>query len=147
MKPRRILPAILLIAAVSSSALWADTGLRPVDIAFETAGSDLTGSVTILSSGIPVRWRNDTLAAHRIRHDGCIADRACAFQSVTVPPHDSFMIAPLAAGRYPYHCALHPLMRGLLIVLSPEAAGAFPVVQHRGNDVPAAFLSAERRSR
>lgn len=37
------------------------------------------------------------------------------------PPKDSFVIAPLAPGKYSYHCELHPIMRGSPIVIESQA--------------------------
>jgi plastocyanin len=56
-----------------------------------------------------------------------MTDGVCAFQSLAVPPNASFMIAPLLPGRYTYHCELHPIMRGILIVLPPQLAGVSAV--------------------
>ena len=91
----------------------------PVEIAFETTAPYYQPRVAVVSAGTPVQWVNTTGSPHSVRHDGCVTDEPCAFQSIAVPPDSSFLIAPLPPGRYAYHCELHPLMRGTLIVLDP----------------------------
>lgn len=63
-----------------------------------------------------IRWNNPTGSTHTVRHDGCAKKGPCLFDSGAVPPHGSYTISGLAPGRYPYHCELHPIMRGELVV-------------------------------
>jgi len=72
----------------------------------------------------PVRWVNPTASPHTVRHDGCAHEGPCLFKSGPVHPEGSFTIEGLAPGRYPYHCELHPIMRGELIVggQTPDSA-------------------------
>ena len=76
-----------------------------------------------VGSGNPVRWDNPTPTHHTVTHNGCLEERtACLFDSGTVSPGSQFTIPGLPAGRYPYSCRIHPIMRGLLIVMdSPPA--------------------------
>lgn len=104
-----------------------DNRMTPAEITLESSAPYYEPRIAIVSAGVPLRWRNETASPHSIRHDGCLGDGICAFQSPALPPSDHFMIAPLPPGRYPYHCELHPVMRGVLIVLAAEGA-AFPVV-------------------
>ncbi len=101
-------------------------GIVSVDILFDTTAPYYEPHVATVSPDVPVRWRNPTASPHSVRHDGCATDGLCAFQSGAVPPNASFMIAPLSPGRYAYHCELHPIMRGMLVVLDPQAASAYP---------------------
>lgn len=65
----------------------------------------------------PVRWDNPTASPHTITHDGCVTEEGgCAFDSGSVPPGGAYTIPGLPPGKYPYHCRLHPIMRGTLIV-------------------------------
>ncbi|MER3423010.1 MAG: hypothetical protein C4293_07015 [Nitrospiraceae bacterium] len=64
-----------------------------------------------------IQWVNPTATPHSVRHDGCLTDDRCAFDSGAVPPDGSFTLTQLPPGRYPYHCQLHPIMRGELIVI------------------------------
>ncbi len=63
-----------------------------------------------------IRWNNPTASTHTVRHDGCAKKGPCFFDSGAVPPNGSYTIQGLAPGRYAYHCQLHPIMRGELIV-------------------------------
>jgi len=63
-----------------------------------------------------IRWNNPTASTHTVRHDGCAKKGPCLFDSGAVPPNGSYTISGLAPGRYPYHCELHPIMRGELVV-------------------------------
>jgi plastocyanin len=96
----------------------------PAEITFDSSAPYYQPQVAVVSPGVSVRWLNSTASPHSIRHDGCLTDGTCAFQSIAVPPDSSFSIAPLPPGRYTYHCELHPIMRGVLIVLDPGASAA-----------------------
>ena len=96
-------------------------GMPMVDIVFETTAPYYQPQVAIVSAGVPVRWSNPTASPHSIRHDGCLTDEGCAFSSIAVLPNDSFVVAPLPPGRYSYHCELHPIMRGILLVVESQA--------------------------
>lgn len=63
-----------------------------------------------------IQWHNLTASTHTVRHDGCAEKGPCLFDSGAVPPNGSYTISGLAPGRYPYHCELHPIMRGELVV-------------------------------
>jgi len=49
-------------------------------------------------------------------------------------PDGTFSIPSLPPGEYPYHCELHPVMRGTLVVVDPRA-------EHK--DITAAIEAAE----
>lgn len=63
-----------------------------------------------------ILWNNPTASTHTVRHDACVQKGPCLFDSGAVLPNGSYRIQGLAPGRYPYHCELHPIMRGELIV-------------------------------
>ena len=63
-----------------------------------------------------IRWTNPTASTHTVRHDGCAKKGPCLFDSGAVHPNGSYTIKGLAPGRYLYHCELHPIMRGELVV-------------------------------
>jgi plastocyanin len=108
---------------LTGSAVAAFAPAEPVEIAFETTSPYYQPRIAIVSAGTPVRWVNTTGSPHSVRHDGCLTDETCAFQSIAVPPDSSFLIAPLPPGRYGYHCELHPIMRGTLVVVGPVTRG------------------------
>ncbi|MDT7043582.1 cupredoxin domain-containing protein [Candidatus Nitronereus thalassa] len=74
-------------------------------------------------SQVPIHWRNPTASPHTVRHDDCANAGPCLFDSGAVPPNESFTITGLKPGRYPYHCELHPIMRGELIVTDSGIEG------------------------
>jgi plastocyanin len=122
----RLLVAIVLFCSgtlLIGIATPAFAAADPVEIAFETTSPYYQPPVAVVSAGTPVRWVNTTGSPHSVRHDGCLTDETCAFQSIAVPPDSSFLIAPLPPGRYAYHCELHPIMRGTLVVVDPLARG------------------------
>ncbi|MGA6826955.1 cupredoxin domain-containing protein [Nitrospira sp. NS4] len=107
----------LLVTGGAAAAAPAD----PVEITFESTSPYYLPRVAIVPAGTSIRWVNTTGSPHSVRHDGCLTDDACAFQSIAVPPDSSFFIAPLPPGRYAYHCELHPVMTGTLVVVDPSA--------------------------
>ena len=104
----------MMILAASAEATM--TSADSVEIMFETTSPYYQPKVALVPPGASIRWVNATASHHTVRHDGCLAEEACAFQSIAVPPDSDFAIAPLPPGRYAYHCELHPIMRGTLIV-------------------------------
>jgi plastocyanin len=80
----------------------------------------LPASATV-TTGTPVRWDNPTPTEHTITHDGCITDGPCAFDSGMMLPGGHYTLPSLPPGRYPYHCRIHPIMRGTLTVTDSAA--------------------------
>ena len=76
--------------------------------------------VATVPSGESIIWTNPTATHHSIRHDGCVEKGFCAFDSGSIPPNQAFEIPSLPPGTYAYHCTIHPIMRGVLHVQSPE---------------------------
>ncbi|UCE64292.1 MAG: hypothetical protein JSU59_03885 [Nitrospirota bacterium] len=69
-----------------------------------------------VSLGTVIRWENPTATHHTITHDGCRNGGYCAFDSGAIAPKGKFSLNSLAPGKYPYHCTLHPIMRGIVVV-------------------------------
>ena len=75
-----------------------------------------------VASGMPIRWDNPTPTHHTVTHSDCLKEeRPCLFDSGTVAPGGHFTVTGLPAGRYPYHCSIHPIMRGQLVVTDDPA--------------------------
>ena len=70
-----------------------------------------------VSHGTVIQWHNPTPTHHTITHDGCERGNRCLFKSDPIPPHGAFTVPGLPPGRYPYHCQLHPFMRGVITVV------------------------------
>lgn len=71
--------------------------------------------------GTVVRWENPTATHHTVTQDGCETKGPCLFDSGAIPPSGIFELPELPPGQYPYHCTLHPIMRGALIVTGPTS--------------------------
>lgn len=72
-------------------------------------------SVAQVPAQTTIEWANPTSLPHTVTHDGCPAG-PCAFDSGPVDPGALFSLPGLPAGRYPYHCSFHPVMRGVIVV-------------------------------
>jgi plastocyanin len=81
-------------------------------------------SNTTATPGAPIHWENRTAFYHAITYDGCVAGNSCAFESESIAPNAVYTLQGLPPGRYAYHCRLHPLMRGELVVIDPSATPA-----------------------
>jgi plastocyanin len=67
-------------------------------------------------AGVPIQWINATASSHTVQHDACGTDKPCMFDSGKIAPGETYTHPGLPPGRYPYHCQLHPIMGGTLIV-------------------------------
>ena len=74
-----------------------------------------------LSVGTPLTWKNRTQEPHTIVSDDCRFGNTCSFDSGFLGPNGRFSLPPLKPGRYPYHCGIHPFMRGLLTIHPPQS--------------------------
>ncbi len=72
-----------------------------------------------LRPGQTVQWQNRSMQAHTITHDRCGRSGGCVFHSGRLHPCEQFTVRDLAPGSYPYHCAIHPFMRGVIVVDRP----------------------------
>ena len=117
------IPPVLVGSAlcVTGQAAAATLMVAPADIMLESTSPYYQPAVAVVPHGTPIRWLNVTGSPHSVRHDGCAAEESCAFQSIAAPPDSSILIAPLPPGRYTYHCELHPVMRGTLVVIDQTA--------------------------
>lgn len=91
------------------------------EILIENASPYFSPSAATVTTGTPIRWDNPTPTEHTITHDGCITDGPCAFDSGTMPPNERYTVPSLPPGLYPYHCRVHPIMRGTLTVTNSAA--------------------------
>jgi plastocyanin len=70
-----------------------------------------------------VRWYNDDNAAAGGQYGGSngtihsiLADDIVSFSSGNITPRGTFEHTFATAGTYPYHCSIHPTMRGTITV-------------------------------
>lgn len=95
------------------------------EILMENGSPYYVPAAATVMSGTPIRWENPTSTHHTVTHNGCVNDQStCLFNSGTVPPGGQFTIQGLPPGRYAYHCGIHPIMRGQLIVTDDSSTPA-----------------------
>lgn len=113
MRVKRIV--ILMVSFLLTSSIV--VAAPPVQrITIETFFPYYSPTLVRIRSGTTITWENPTSNLHTITHDGCKTDEKCAFDSGPIGPHQTFTIQQLAPGYYPYHCSIHPIMRGVLVV-------------------------------
>ena len=88
-------------------------------ITIESESPYFQPAVVTATAGTAIRWENPTATHHTITHDGCITDDPCAFDSGSIGPNETYTVPGLPPGSYPYHCRLHPIMRGVLTMSDP----------------------------
>lgn len=74
----------------------------------------------VVWAGVPIQWSNATASPHTVQHDDCGTDKPCLFDSGKVAPGKTYTFPGLPPGRYSYHCQIHPIMGGTLIVEDPR---------------------------
>lgn len=80
----------------------------------------------IVWAGVPIQWINATASPHTVQHDTCGTEKPCLFDSGKIAPGQTYTLPGLPPGRYPYHCQLHPIMGGTLIVEDPKRKDSSP---------------------
>jgi len=124
MKRVLMLTAAALVLALPASSSAATTSVKIVSGAFQPA------TVTV-GSGDTVEWTNTTAGTHQIVSDDGI------FASGALAPGKSFSFTFKAAGKYPYHDGLHPLLKGSVTVNGPppavSLAAGLPIVKYGGS--------------
>jgi plastocyanin len=85
-------------------------------ITIENGSPYFSPPVATVTTGTPIRWDNPTPTEHTITHDGCISDGPCAFDSGMMLPSEHYTLPGLPPGHYPYHCRIHPIMRGTVTI-------------------------------
>lgn len=127
---KSIMFAFALLIAFASPSLaapnhkpLAETHSAPLPIVLEGSAPYYVPQVAVVPVGAGITWVNPTPSPHSIRHDGCLNFGACAFDSGAVKPDGTFSIHLLSPGTYHYHCELHPVMRGTVVVVDSPPKG------------------------
>ena len=120
--PLSILLSSLLIAGLA----WPTAATPPYTQIMIEDGSPYFAPVRAsVASGSPIRWQNPTPTDHTVTHNGCVEDgNHCFFDSGIIAPGEQFDIQGLPPGRYPYHCRIHPIMRGVLTVTDAASSSS-----------------------
>jgi plastocyanin len=88
----------------------------PFSITLDTWSPYYQPAVAVIPSHTPIQWFNPTASPHSVQHDGCLGAGQCLFDSGPIAADGRYTLPGLPAGRYSYHCELHPIMRGVLVV-------------------------------
>jgi plastocyanin len=99
--------AAVSTTAVAGSSSAAGTSATAAVITIKNFGFTTPSSV---SPGATITVRNDDSEDHTVTADsgGAFDDKA--------PPGTSTFTAPSKPGSYPFHCTIHPFMKGTLVV-------------------------------
>lgn len=65
----------------------------------------------VIKVGTTVAWSNDGVVVHTVT-----SNDDTSFDSKVIAPKASFSFTPKSAGRFAYHCAYHPWMKGMIVV-------------------------------
>ena len=107
--------AILVFPFPTEPILWASSP----QIAIQAEPPFFSPNHLKIRLDTPLTWLNQTREAHSIVADDCQSRSQCSFDSGVIRPDHQFVLTRLAPGSYPYHCGLHPFMRGVLTVHTP----------------------------
>ena len=91
------------------------------DIHIDTNPPFFSPNQLTISVGTPLTWKNRTQEPHTIISNDCRFGNTCSFDSGFLAPNARFTLPRLKPGRYPYHCGIHPFMRGLLTIHPPQS--------------------------
>ena len=105
------LPALLLLLAVAvgpaaTVSAASDPQVSIVDFAFQPATLTVT-------AGDTVTWSNTGMASHTTTSD------TGAWDSKPIASGGTFSFRFGTPGTFAYHCAIHPTMHGVIVVLAP----------------------------
>src|SRR6266404_3891307 len=81
------------------------------------------GDPLTINAGDTVTWTNNDSVTHEPVSD------TGAFDTGVIAPGNSASFKFASAGTYPYHCSIHPFMKGTIIVTAPAAPSA-PVLKN-----------------
>jgi len=106
--------SLLLVAVVAASSSAAFAG----DIATGTAAAtviviknmEFSPSALTVAPGTTVTWMNEDESPHTI------ADNGKAFRSAALDTNDRFSYTFAQSGEFTYHCTMHPMMVGKIVV-------------------------------
>lgn len=108
---------VLLLCLLSVLPLWAISS----NIHIQAEPPFFSPNNLAVTLGTSLTWKNYTHEAHSIVSDDCVRLSGCSFDSGVLRPDEGYSLPFLNPGRYPYHCGLHPFMRGLLTVYPAPA--------------------------
>lgn len=111
---------VLIVLSSSEAGMASMKGQRvlaPFTITIEGQSPYYQPAQPMVRSGVSVRWFNPTASLHTVTDDRCGRGRSCLFHSGPIGPNQQYTVPNLPPGRYPYHCELHPIMRGVITII------------------------------
>lgn len=113
---RSVLLVIVGLLVAAAAALYSPPA-RAQSAAVTIMDFQFSPQTMTVAVGTTVTWTNHGPSAHTTTSDTGVWD------SGTLAPGQSFSHTFNQPGTYPYHCAIHPFMKGTIVV---QAAGASP---------------------
>ena len=107
---------IFIIAFFTNGIVAEEARSDAVVITMEYWSPYYQPSKAVIQHGNQLQVVNNTSSVHTIRHDDCLHRSQCLFDTGVVRPNGRISFPDLPPGEYPYHCELHPIMRGTIIV-------------------------------
>ncbi len=83
----------------------------PSNVSVDIKGFTYSPPVLKVKTGTKVTWTNNDNVAHTVT-----SDSAGLFGSSTLSPGQSFSFTFTNTGSFSYHCAIHPMMKGSVVV-------------------------------
>jgi amicyanin len=122
--------AIVMIVLVISIAFAGCTGYQPSPGPATTPQTQVPGSNTVtiqnfafnppalsIAPGTTVTWINKDALDHEVISDASISNaEGGIFRSPVIPKDGSYSFTFTNQGTYPYHCSIHPSMKGTITV-------------------------------
>ena len=87
----------------------------------------------VVKTGTTVKWANMDSVTHDVTNDATGSIKEGELFSADIEPHTVFSYTFDKDGGYPYHCAIHPDMKGIIIVGTAvsnyriNSTGAYPI--------------------
>ncbi len=116
----RISPLYFLILIFSAAPVMLEA-TSSQDIAIYADPPFFSPNQLTIAMGTPLTWKNRTHEPHTIVADDCRRGSHCSFDSGFLGPNARYTLPQLTPGLYPYHCGIHPFMRGLLTIRPPQS--------------------------
>ena len=108
-----------ILIVLTLEGLTASAAAPRLQIKIEPTTPYFSPNTVTVVTGVSIHWENSTHMAHSIMSDTCLKGSQCVLDSGIIPPNRIYEIPHLSPGRYPYHCSLHPFMRGTLTIIQP----------------------------
>lgn len=121
---------LIILVAACGCATQNPYGPTPTPTVTTSQTTSTSGSTTIIiqnfafnpasitiSRGSTVTWTNQDSVQHQIINDAtATAGQGQIFESSPIGQGQSYSFTFTTAGTYPYHCNIHPYMKGTVIV-------------------------------